>query len=154
VAVRLNWRSSSTTRGFEGPDFIEHEPERVAHQIGQRAGRLVDDLRRAGHDDACTHGNRQSLFAQQPAKDIDASRPRRLPLRAHPMEGLERLLLDGLDGNRLNTATAVGLKEHFGVGAVRLAPTNVGAHTARVTTGPAPAPDSVAPNNAPCHSPP
>lgn len=51
-----------------------------------------------------------------------------LVLRAHAMQRLERLLLDGLHGHGLHPATPRSFKQRFRVGAICFVPTDVRPH--------------------------
>ena len=77
--------------GLEFVDFLDHQRQRVPDHVGKIGRGVVKNGRHPSEH--CRRADR--------ARD-----PRRLPLRAHAMHGLQRLLFDCVQGHRANLAAA------------------------------------------------
>jgi hypothetical protein len=113
---------------LEGADFVDDKRDGVAEQIRERDLGVLENARHAREHRAGAGGDRQALFAQQTSHNIDPRSPRGLPLRAHAVQRLERLLVDGLHGHGLYPTTSRRFKQRFGVCAIGLVAADVRPH--------------------------
>src|SRR5947208_1947590 len=84
----------------ERTDFVEQQPDGMAHEPGQVHRRIVEQRRNALQRGARPRTKRQTKLAQDATHHVDPSRPRRLPLRSNAMQGLNRLLFRGFHCRR------------------------------------------------------
>lgn len=110
--------------GFECRNLIEHPREDDLERIGD--GGIVDKLASLALSDRCAERHIETEFAEETANAVDTLAPGVLPLLAHAMELLEHLLLDGVDGDRLDTVTPMRFEHGLGVGAICLATSPIG----------------------------
>jgi hypothetical protein len=95
---------------FKRANFVDDKRHGVAEQIGEDPLGILKDDRDAREHRAGTEGERQTLLTQQRAHDVDPRRAGHLPLRAHAMERLKRLLLDGLHRHGLQAPAPRGFQ--------------------------------------------
>ena len=81
---------------LEAMDLVDNQRDRLTQHVGQGRVEIGQD---GGHPTKYrprADRNGVPVFGQQSSNRIDPGDTRRLPLCPHPMDGLERLLLDGL----------------------------------------------------------
>jgi len=109
-------------------DLVNDQRDGLTQHLGHRCVWIGEDGGYSTKYRPRADRNRVAVFGQQSSHRIDPGDTRRLPLRPHAMDGLERVLLDGLHRDRANVAAASGFQERVGIGPVRLIPPNVGPH--------------------------
>jgi hypothetical protein len=113
---------------LKGPHFLEHESQRVPQEIRQGRRTVGEHPGDASREGPRADGHRQALLTEEPPQHVDAGGSRRVPLCAHPVERLQRLLLRCLHRDRMNAPATVGLEERLGVRAVGLVSSYIRAH--------------------------
>ena len=110
----------------EPTDFVEQQPDGMAHEPGQVHLRILEQRRNALQRGARSRTKRQTKLAQDATHHVDPSRPRRLPLRSNAMQGLNRLLFRGLHWHGLDLAASIRLEEGFRISAIRFIAADIG----------------------------
>ena len=119
--VRLEHVESRRTRR---PSVLRSEHGHAS--VGSRQQRAD-----ARHDVVRADGNEDAELAQQAAERVESRRAGREPRGAQAMQRGDRLLLDGLDGDRVNLLVPIRLQQPFRVGAVGLVAPHVAPHVVR-----------------------
>lgn len=92
--------------GLEFVDFLDDQRQRVPEHVGKIGCGVVKNGRDPAEHRPRADRDGVAVFSQQSSQRINARDPRRLPLRAYTMHGLQRVLFDRLDGHLANVAAA------------------------------------------------
>jgi hypothetical protein len=111
--------------GLERSDFVDHERQGVAEHLGQFRFCIRKNGTHALEHSPSADRYRLAVFTQQSTHRVDSRDARRLPLRAYPMQRLQRLLFDRLHRHRTNLTAAGGFQQGFDVRAIRLVAAHV-----------------------------
>ena len=104
-------RSRSAMRALDRAHFLMDAREHVAQMHRQRRRPHPRGSRaRPAAAARAPAGSRDPVLAQEPAQRIDARRPRRHPLLAHPVHRDQRLLLDALHRHAGHLAPSARLR--------------------------------------------
>ena len=110
-----------------GPGLVEGGP----NGIGEAGVGVFEELLHDRDDALGPERDGDAEFPEQTADGVDPRRPGGEPGRAQPMQGGERLLVDGLDRHGLDLLVPLGLEQTLGVTAVGLVAGDVGTSSVR-----------------------
>jgi hypothetical protein len=116
---------------FEDADLLQQEPHHVPDGIRQHHGRIFDEGGNPGQRGSRPHADRQPVSPEQAPHRINASRTVSLPMTSHPMEREQRLLLEGLDRDGSDVATACRFEQRLGIRPVSLIAAHIRSHGLR-----------------------